>query len=428
MNKGIMVLGGGIAGISAGYFLGKNNSVVYEEKKAYGGLCNSFKIDDFTFDTAVHLSFTKSNEVRRIFDKIYYYTHKPNPANYYKGYWLKHPVQNNLFPLSAEEKVKAIKGFIDKPVVSKNECNYEEWLYSQFGKYIAENFSSKYTEKYWCEEPKNLEISWIKNKIYTPEIDEVLYGAMSEKTPHTYYAQEMRYPKYGGYKSFLIPMTKYTNILVNKKAVLIDSDNKFVEFLDGSKVYYENLISSIPLPKIVDILKDVPDKVKSAASELVATSILLISVGFNKPCVVGNLWFYIYDVDLLPARVYSPNLKSKYNAPKNYSSLQFEIYFSKYKPLNISEDNILEHVLSIIEKLNLANKNEVIFMDCRRVDYANVIFYKDIFKYKKIIQNYLDEKGIKYIGRFGEWDYLWSDDSLLSGKRVAEQLVKKLED
>jgi hypothetical protein len=28
---------------------------------------------------------------------------------------------------------------------------------------------------------------------------------------------------------------------------------------------------------------------------------------------------------------------------------------------------------------------------------------------------------IKYIGRFGEWDYLWSDQSLLSGKKVADQ-------
>ncbi|MCM1989303.1 protoporphyrinogen/coproporphyrinogen oxidase [Oceanirhabdus seepicola] len=426
MDKGIVVLGGGIAGITAAYFLGKEKAVVYEKEEQWGGLCNSFCINNFIFDKAIHLSFTKYSEVREIFDRVNYYKHEPNPSNYYKGHWLKHPIQNNLYPLPAEEKVKAIKDFINRPIYNKKFLNYEEWLYEQFGQYIAENFSLKYTEKYWCEEGKKLETSWIKNRVYRPSIEEVLYGAMSEKTPNTYYAKEMRYPKEGGYKAFLKPMGEETNILLNKKAVLIDSHNKLIEFSDGTKIHYETLISSIPLPKLINIIKDAPKVVREAANNLVATSILLISVGFNKPDVVKNLWFYIYDEDLLPARAYSPNLKSKNNVPSGCSSLQFEIHYSKYKPININRANILEHVSNVIEKLNIARKSEIIFMDYRNVEYGNVIFYKDIHKNKKIIQNYLDKIGIRYIGRFGEWDYLWSDQSLLSGKKVAKELITEI--
>ena len=45
----------------------------------------------------------------------------------------------------------------------------------------------------------------------------------------------------------------------------------------------------------------------------------------------------------------------------------------------------------------------------REVKYANVVFD---FERKTIlakIHAYLDKNEIKYIGRFGEWDYLWSD-------------------
>ena len=53
-----------------------------------------------------------------------------------------------------------------------------------------------------------------------------------------------------------------------------------------------------------------------------------------------------------------------------------------------------------------------------REHYSNVIFDRDIYKNRKIIQEYLDNVGIKYIGRFGKWDYLWSDQSLMTGKNI----------
>jgi hypothetical protein len=34
---------------------------------------------------------------------------------------------------------------------------------------------------------------------------------------------------------------------------------------------------------------------------------------------------------------------------------------------------------------------------------------------RKVVRDYLSSVGIETIGRFGEWDYLWSDQSLMSG-------------
>ena len=46
------------------------------------------------------------------------------------------------------------------------------------------------------------------------------------------------------------------------------------------------------------------------------------------------MWFYIYDKNIKIARVHSPSLKSKFNAPKGCSSLQAEIYLSQNEKIN----------------------------------------------------------------------------------------------
>ena len=56
----LMILGGGVAGISAAYHaqqLGKK-AVIYEARPRWGGLADNFSIDGFRFDHAVHFAFT----------------------------------------------------------------------------------------------------------------------------------------------------------------------------------------------------------------------------------------------------------------------------------------------------------------------------------------------------------------------------------
>ena len=53
MDRSTVILGGGISGIAANYFLGKENATIYEQKGSWGGLCDSFSIGNFKFDTGI---------------------------------------------------------------------------------------------------------------------------------------------------------------------------------------------------------------------------------------------------------------------------------------------------------------------------------------------------------------------------------------
>ena len=114
---GTVIIGSGIAGISAGYHLKKNGqkSVIYEKDNDWGGLCGNFTIDGYRFDRFVHFTFAPEKYVQDLFEASSpTHAHPSVSYNYYNGHWLKHPAQNNIAPLPVEEKIKIIKGFIDR--------------------------------------------------------------------------------------------------------------------------------------------------------------------------------------------------------------------------------------------------------------------------------------------------------------------------
>ncbi|MBE6072603.1 MAG: hypothetical protein E7208_11695 [Clostridium butyricum] len=428
MVNGVVILGAGIAGIAANYYAGKDNAIIYEKDDEYGGVCGNFKLDDFLFDKCIHISFTKNKEVRSIFDKVSYNSFSSNPKSIYNYTWFKHPIQNNMYKLPVDDKVKAIMDFLDKDNIDIKDDTYKSWLYSKYGAYMTEEIFLKYNKKYWCEKAENMETSWIKNRIYTPDLKEILYGAMSENTPSTYYAKEIRYPISGGYKEFLKPMINECNIVLNSKAILIDMKNKIVEFNNGKKVHYNYLINTIPLPELVSITKDINEEIKDKSKSLKNTSVVLVSIVIKGKINFDDIWFYIYDGDILPARAYLPGKKSINNIKDGYSTIQFEIYYSKSKEIGISNEGIMNNIYRFLEKSKLASQKDVILSDIRKLDYANILFGSDTIKNKNYIIEFYEKNHIYSAGRYGLWEYFWSDESLISGKNAVNKINNTLKD
>ncbi|MBR3603175.1 MAG: FAD-dependent oxidoreductase [Elusimicrobiaceae bacterium] len=416
-----VILGSGVAGLSAAFHLQKKNKSVciYEKDGDWGGLCGNFSIDGFRFDRFVHFTFTDDPYIKGLFEKSSaLYEHPPVSSNYYQGCWLKHPAQNNLAPLPSEEKTKIILDFVSRPHQEIAEIqNYEQWLRVQYGHYFAENFPFRYTRKYWGLEPKDLETKWVGSRMHSPDLEQVLKGAFSEQKENFYYTKYMRYPKKGGFRSILDTCREGLDIRFNKEVVKIDTKAKKITFQDGSCASYERLISSLPLPEMARLVQDMPENVKKAAASLHNTCGYMVSLGFKRPDVAKHLWFYIYDEDIPPARVYSPNLKSPDNVPAGCSSLQAEIFFDCHSPIPPAEE-VLEKTIDKLVEMGLFEKEEIVVKDIRFEKYANITFDHDIYKNRQIVLDYLAQVGIESIGRFGRWEYFWSHQAFESGKNV----------
>ena len=421
MNNNTIILGAGISGLGAAYSLRQKGEtpLVLEKDETYGGLCGCFTIDGFTFDRFVHLSFAKDERVLNIFNTSAkrIITHIPNPYNIYNRKWIKHPAQNNLYPLSAEEKSLIIKDFLSRPnnVEADKIDNYEQWLRIQFGNYFAEHFPMKYTKKYWMCEAKELETHWVGQRIYQPSVEEVIKGSQTADTPVTYYAKEMRYPASGGYRQFFSLLAEGTDIRYGKEVTNIDTTKKTVKTSDNTTYHFTRLISTLPLNLYPSLMPGMPEDIKEAARMLKATSGYHVSIALKTKDIPPYLWWYIYDEDILAARVYSPSLKSPNNAPEGCSSLQMEVYCAENA---FTEQELKERTIGKLIEMGIIKEEDILFTHIGFEAYANVIFDKNIYVCREKVRKYLISQGIEPIGRFGEWGYLWSDQSLLSGLNV----------
>ncbi|WP_158589083.1 protoporphyrinogen/coproporphyrinogen oxidase [Alginatibacterium sediminis] len=421
MDK-VVVLGAGITGISATYYAQIKGYDVncYEKSTHVGGLISNFEIQGFRFDNAIHLSFSKEPVVKELFNQTESYTHSPNAYCLENGKWLKHPVQNNLYPLETEEKVALIRSFTQRP--SKLPEDYSQWLDHQYGDAIAQRYPKKYTLKYWGCEAEKLSTTWIGNRVRRAEIDEILAGAMEPREENHYYANEMRYPKQGGYFEFVRSMAESCPIQVNKEVVIVDVEKKEITFKDGSTAEYDQLINTLPLPSLIPLISPkVPERVLNATKSLLWTTVDLVSIGFNKEKVPPYLWFYIYDEDKVASRGYSPSWKSPNNAPEGHSSLQFEIYNLSTKE-RLTSKALIENLKTTLLEMNVCEESDILFMDHKHLPFGNVVYDHGMEDRRDIVLDYLDSQNIKSCGRFGEWAYLWSDQSFMSGKNAAESL------
>ncbi len=55
--------------------------------------------------------------------------------------------------------------------------------------------------------------------------------------------------------------------------------------------------------------------------------------------------------------------------------------------------------------------------------YANIIFDLERRESLAQVHAYLDEVGVRYCGRYGEWGYQWTDEAFISGERAAQQVL-----
>ena len=425
-SKDLLVLGAGIAGISAAYHAQRLSikAVVYEAESTAGGLLDNFTVNGFRFDKAVHLSFATEQEVREVFDLTPYLTHPAISWCWDDNAWLKHPVQNNMFPLSVEERVDLIASLVARPNIEIK--NYRDWLIYQYGESIALRWPLPYTEKYWTLPAEELGTGWIGNRVRRADVREVLQGAFTADTPTHFYAAEMRYPKVGGYRAFIEPMIAQVDIRCDHRASRICLAKREVSFNNGEIISFKLLLNTLPLPALISIIEEVPDHVRVAAESLLVTSVDLISVGFHKADIQPYLWFYIYDQDIFAARAYSPSIKSSDNVPAGCSSLQFEIYSSPRNPQIHTPDEMKANVMMALKRMGLVKcDDEVVFMHHKHLAWGNVVFDHGMEERRGIVLEWLAKVGIVCAGRFGEWDYLWSNQAFMSGMRAAQK-VKKL--
>jgi len=431
----IAVLGAGMAGCGAFTRLRSEGieATVFDMRAHIGGHTASYQHDSgFTFDEGPHISFTKDERIKALFAANVngaYETIHARVNNLWQGHWIKHPAQCNLHGLPEDFVVKILQELIDANYSETGEVrNYEDWLVASYGRAFAETFPMQYGAKYHTTVASNMSTDWLGPRLYKPKLDEVLRGAISPSTPDVHYITEFRYPSHGGFVSYLTPMLHGAPVRLSHKLTQLDPRARTLQFSNGATVPYDHVISSIPLPELLPLITDAPQAVREAAATLACTTCVIVNIGIDRADISDWHWTYFYDHDFCFSRVNFPHMLSPHNAPAGCGSIQCELYFSpKYRPLaGTPESWIAESKRDLLRCGLLRETDRVLHADMLLSPYANVIFDLDRAAALAIVHGYLDEIGVRYAGRYGEWAYIWTDESFMSGEKAAERVLDSL--
>jgi protoporphyrinogen oxidase len=430
--KQITVLGTGLAGLGAGYALEQAGVpfVCYDKNSYLGGHTRSFRYDGgFVFDEGGHISFTKHNHVRDVLAENVlgrYEERSLKIDNYWHGHRIPHPVQCNLQGLPAELVIKVIEDFIS---VRGKELqagqSYAQWLYDTYGKTFAETFPMVYGRKYHTTAMDRLTTDWIGPRMYRPSLGEILHGAIGGNVTGAHYVDKFRYPSIGGFVSYLEPFAKRFEIRLNHRLIGIDPASKVLRFEDGKHVPYQNVISSIPLPELIPLIDGASNDVLEAASKLAFTQAVLINLGVNRSDLSDSAITYFYDEDVVFSRINLPHMFSPNNAPPGCGTIQAEVYFSdKYRPFRGKPSDLIEPVIADLRRCGILwDSDSIILKDAVINRYANVIFDFDRVSAVTAVHGFLDDVGVHYCGRYGNWDHAWTDEAFLSGENTAQRAL-----
>lgn len=407
--------------------------VMYDKNTYHGGHTMSFRHEPgFVFDVGPHISFTKDERIQNLFaesvDQLYE-TIQINLNNYWRGYWPQHPVQLHLHGLPEDVIVKVIADFVEerqKPEGPIN--NYNDWLIASFGSTFAELFPKQYTRKYHLTTAENMSTDWLGPRIYRPTLEEVLRGAISASSPNIHYITHFRYPQRGGFVSYLQKFVPFGDIRLNHELVSIDPRARQITFSNGIQAGYDLLVSSVPLPDLIPMIAGTPRDVQEAARKLACSSCVLVNIGIDREDISQAHMSYFYDEDICFTRLGFPHMLSPNNAPKGAGSIQAEVYFSdKYKPFTGQPSDWIEPVIGDLRRCGLLRDSDrILCSNAMYLRYANIIFDLDRAAALATVHGYLDDLGIAYCGRYGDWGYMWTDESFKSGEAAAQTALARL--
>jgi protoporphyrinogen oxidase len=176
------------------------------------------------------------------------------------------------------------------------------------------------------------------------------------------------------------------------------------------------------------MIQGVPDDVTQAAARLACSTCVLVNLGIDRADLSDSTMIYFYDEDICYTRLGFPHMLAPSNAPPGKGSIQAEVYFSdKYKPLTGSPDDCIELVIKDLRRCGILREDDrILSKSSMLVKYANIIFDLERADALKIVHGYLDDIGVNYCGRFGDWGYLWTDESFISGENAAQKMMARL--
>jgi protoporphyrinogen oxidase len=427
-----LILGAGLAGLSAAASLPREETMVLEREPEVGGLCRSREVEGFTFDCTGHLLHLKDLAIREMVHSLLprcFASVERQSLIYSKGVYTGYPFQANTYGLPREVIRECVVGFVEA-LLKRGEAdgmparNFQEWVLSTFGEGIARHFLFPYNEKLYRVDLDEMECGWVSWSIPRPSLDEVVRGSLGMEVKGLGYNPQFLYPRRGGIDA--IPralQSRCGEIRLGAEVRSVDLLSRRVLLKSGEEIGYERLLSTLPLDSLLKMLNPLPEpSLGKARGKLRAVRVVNINLGVDRPGVLPGHWVYFPEAQFPFYRVGSPTNYSSGVAPRGCSSLYVEVARRRDEPLE--KEALVQEVLEALGRAEILRRGDrIVAREVLVLDPAYVIY--DHFRQQALpsIHRILERYAVISTGRFGAWEYGSMESALKQGQVAAERLL-----
>jgi protoporphyrinogen oxidase len=431
LKTDVLIIGGGLAGLSAAKALeGKKSYIVAERENRPGGLSSTVKKGGFHFDYSghlLHLRWPKTSKFildalgsncRRLRRDARVFAH---------GRWTGFPFQANLAPMPQKVKAECVSGFLKAYRAGAGPGDgsevFSRWTRRVLGEGISRHFMLPYNAKLWQYPLERLTTEWCAPFVPMPRPEEVIEGAYGGRTEGLGYNTFFHYPKRGGIGALSNALAAGSSGLrLGLEVESVDLRKGVAQVRHFGPVHFKRLINTSPLNSFTAMCSDAPAAVKRAGASLRHNTVYVLNLGARG--VRQELHWGYFPGEGFP--FYRAGLASNFSAelaPRGCASFYIE-FATAGEALDLASAEaaavkglrrcgLLGPGSKIVEKLWL------------KIPCAYVVYNRERAAALPVINSWLKAKKAQSIGRYGAWKYSFMEESVKEGLEAAGSLLAR---
>ena len=440
-----IVIGGGPAGLTAGYLLAKAGRpvIVFEADEQVGGIAKTVvDPDGYRFDLGGHRFFTKNQEVNDLWLEIMgdEFLMRPRMSRiFWRGRYLDYPLKGTdvIKKLGPVEVVLCGMSYLWAAVKPKGpEDNFEQWVSNRFGKRLYNHFFKSYTEKVWGVPTTEIRSEWAAQRIKGLSFFSAAKAAFFGNTGNIKtLIDKFQYPRYGPGQMWekmtarIEELGGEVRLETPVERIELDERSERVVAIHagGERIEPKGVISSLPLRDTVKMADPkAPAKVVKAGAGLRYRDFLTVALVLDGEDLFPDNWIYIHEPGVKVGRIQNYRSWSPWMVPDpDTACVGLEYFAFKGDELwTMDDDKLVELATRELQQLGLARPEQVRRGYVVRVPLAYPMYDEDYAEKVATIRSWLDRiEGLAQVGRNGLHRYNNSDHSMLSAMRAVDNMI-----